>query len=182
VIDHNDSDEPDDDERGERALSKTAKKNELKNLRVLAQEIVELSAPHLAKLTLPDDVLAAVREARRLDAHAARRRQINRVGQLLDGIDVAALRAEMAAAHRGTPKPQAEATPPAVSAHDGLARELLDGGDDAVFSLTERFGREALQPLRQAVRAARKKLAAGASRETAIGLITAVLEKMRSPK
>jgi ribosome-associated protein len=160
--------------------SKTQRKNDAHGLRKLGEELVDLPAGKLAKLELPDDLRAAVEEARRLGSRPARNRQLQIVGRLMEDVDAAALRAAIRAVdHMPKAAGARRAGPPAHRVGE-LAQSLLDGGDAAVFALAERYTREQLQTLRQAVRQAQKKLQGGADRAVAGKLVTDCLLRLRS--
>ena len=55
--------------------SKSQRKCDMDALQDMGQELTELSKDTLKKLTLPDDLRAAVLECKRLTAHGAIRRQ-----------------------------------------------------------------------------------------------------------
>ena len=71
--------------------SKSQVKRELKALQELGRQLVELAPANLERVTLPEDARQAVIEARQLKREA-RRRQLQRIGKLLRGVDEASLR------------------------------------------------------------------------------------------
>lgn len=75
--------------------SRTRKKNEDKALQALGERLTGLPIEQLEKMDLPEDVLTAVRDARKIRSHGARRRQIRRVGALLRNIDLEGVRAAL---------------------------------------------------------------------------------------
>lgn len=160
--------------------SKTQRKNDAHDLRKLGEELVDLPAGKLAKLELPDELRAAIEEARRLGSRPARNRQLQIVGRLMQDVDTSALRAAIRAVDH---LPKAAGTSDVASAPSGfeeLAASLLDGGDAAVFALGDRYSREQLQTLRQAVRQAQKKLQGGEGRAVAGKLVADCLVRLRS--
>jgi ribosome-associated protein len=106
-------------------------------------------------MTLPDELAQAVREARRISSHGARRRQLQYIGRLMRELDPEPIRAQLAAVAGGSAAERAR--------HQRLehwrARLLEDDG-----ALTE-FAREHrgadLQQLRSLLRNARKEQAEG---------------------
>lgn len=60
-------------------------------LQGLGEALLELPADRLARLDLPDRLADALREARRLTKHEARRRQMQYIGRLMRDIDPAPL-------------------------------------------------------------------------------------------
>jgi ribosome-associated protein len=160
--------------------SKTQRKNDAHDLRKLGEELVDLPAGKLSKLDLPDELRAAIEEARRLGSRPARNRQLQIVGRLMQDVDATALRAAIRAVDHLPRAAGAGAAAPASSGFEELAERLLDGGDAAVFALGDRYSREQLQTLRQAVRQAQKKLQGGADRAVASKLVADCLVRLRS--
>jgi ribosome-associated protein len=76
-------DEPDE------LTSKTRKKKNMLALQELGVKLVELNEQQLASMQLPESLLDAVLEARRLTKHEARRRQMQYIGRLMRDIDAA---------------------------------------------------------------------------------------------
>ena len=78
--------------------SKTQRKRAMEELQALGEELVELATDRLNKIALPDDLLAAVRETRRMSRHDdARRRQLQYIGRLMRDVDPAPIRNALAA-------------------------------------------------------------------------------------
>ncbi|MDD5248873.1 MAG: ribosome biogenesis factor YjgA [Rhodocyclaceae bacterium] len=73
--------------------SKSQKKREMTALQDMGAELVELSRERLAKIDLPEDLRAAVRDAQRFTQHGARRRQMQYIGRLMRDLDPAPIRA-----------------------------------------------------------------------------------------
>ena len=98
-------------------LSKTKKKEQMHALQKLGVELVELPRDRLASMRLPEELLAAVREAQRITAHEGRRRQMQFIGRLMREIDPAPIE-ERLAAWRGQSK--AEIAPGGMTRLVGL--------------------------------------------------------------
>ncbi|MEK7361961.1 MAG: ribosome biogenesis factor YjgA [Pseudomonadota bacterium] len=79
-------DEPDE------LTSKTRKKKDMLALQDLGVQLVELNEQQLATMQLPESLLDAVLEARRLSKHEAKRRQMQYIGRLMRDIDAAPIR------------------------------------------------------------------------------------------
>lgn len=71
----------------EQRPSKSALKRAMTELQDLGEELVGLSADQLKKIDLPDDLREAVRAARRITQHEARRRQMQYIGKLMRSTD-----------------------------------------------------------------------------------------------
>ncbi len=142
----------------EDAPSKTQRKNELERLKKLGAELVDLSEGKLAMLELPDYLRRAIDETRRISSRSARKRMLLTVGRCMEDVDGDQIRAQLVAIdHPDTRAKIAAAAKPSPEPVDPLAEALLDGGDSAVFALTDKYARDELQALRTAVRLARKR-------------------------
>jgi len=67
--------------------SKSRKKREVEALQDLGVQLVALSTDRLKKINLPDNLREAVRDAQRITAHGAKRRQFQLIGKLMREID-----------------------------------------------------------------------------------------------
>ena len=77
--------------------SKSQRKRDMDALQDMGQELTELSKDTLKKLTLPDDLRAAVLECKRLTAHGAIRRQRQYIGRIMRSLDPEPIQAQLAA-------------------------------------------------------------------------------------
>jgi ribosome-associated protein len=135
--------------------SKTQRKQAMHDLQALGARLVGLNDEQLAAMALEEQLREAIREARRIRSHEARRRQLQYIGKLMREVDAEPIRAWFAALDGESGA--------ATAAHHRIERwreRLL--GDDAAFT---EFARECpgvdLQPLRTRVREARKERLAG---------------------
>jgi len=131
--------------------SKTKKKQEMHELQELGAALVELSAAHLGRMTLPEELAQAVHEARRIRSHGAKRRQAQLIGRLMRGLDAEPIRAQLAAVEGGSAQERAR--------HQRMehwrARLMEDDGALTEFA-SEHAGAD-LQNLRALLRNARKE-------------------------
>lgn len=67
--------------------SKSARKREYLALQKLGEDLVTLRESELSSIPLDEDLLEAVREARRIKAHGALRRQKQYIGKLMRHVD-----------------------------------------------------------------------------------------------
>jgi ribosome-associated protein len=67
--------------------SKTQRKKQMHELQDLGAELVDLNEQQLAAIDLPERLLEAVMEARRITKFEARRRQMQYIGKLMRSID-----------------------------------------------------------------------------------------------
>ena len=72
--------------------SKTRKKKDMLALQDLGAQLVELNDEQLDSMQLPESLLEAVQEARRLTKHEARRRQMQYIGRLMRDTDATPIR------------------------------------------------------------------------------------------
>lgn len=77
-------------------LSKTKKKQQMQDLQDLGEELAELSSDWLKKIDIPENLRDALIEAQRMNAHGAKRRQLQYVGKLMRDIDAEPIRAALA--------------------------------------------------------------------------------------
>jgi ribosome-associated protein len=75
--------------------SKTQLKKQMSDLQNLGAELVELSEDRLASLALPESLLDAVLEARRVTKFEARRRQMQYIGKLMRHVDPEPIRTRL---------------------------------------------------------------------------------------
>lgn len=75
--------------------SKSSRKREMHALQGLGEQLVALSADQLAKVPIPDDLFAAVKDAKRFTKHEARRRQMQYIGRLMRHIDPEPIQAQL---------------------------------------------------------------------------------------
>lgn len=139
-------------ERGD-APSRTELKQEADALQRLGVALIALRADALERLGLPDALLLALREARRLSDHGARRRQLQFIGKLMRRLPADLLDAARAALDQQQRGSAAETA--ALHAAEDWRERLL--GDDAALSiwLREHPSSDA-QALRALIRQARK--------------------------
>ena len=77
--------------------SKTQRKKEMHELQDLGVELVALSDEQLASIELPERLMDAVHEARRMTKFEAKRRQMQYIGKLMRDIDPEPIRERLAA-------------------------------------------------------------------------------------
>ena len=138
-------------------VSKTKKKRQVEELQKLGAALVALAPVQLEAMTLPDPLRAAVREARRIDSHGAKRRQLQYIGKLMRRIDPEPVRSALA---------QIAGQSAAARARQRRLeqwRERLIGDDAALTEFMRDFAGEHpgadLQALRALIRNARREIA-----------------------
>jgi ribosome-associated protein len=143
---------PEDATGPEQGPSKSQRKREAQALFHLGRELAEMPEAHLLELPLDPDLLEAVRTARGIRSHGARKRQLGFVAGLLRRRDVSALREALEGQQR--------------SARELTARQhrseawrdcLLERGDSALGALLDERTDVDVQALRQLLRNARRE-------------------------
>jgi ribosome-associated protein len=131
--------------------SKTKKKQEMHELQKLGAALVELSAAHLEQMALPEELAQAVREARRIGSHEAKRRQMQFIGRLMRSIDPEPIRAQLASVEGSSAQARAS--------HQRLEhlRARLMQDDVALTEFAATHPGADLQNLRALLRNARKE-------------------------
>jgi len=133
--------------------SKTRRKAESHELQALGESLLALADEQLASLRLDEPLVDAIRAARKMRSHEARRRQMQLIGKLMRSADVEPARAAVAERELGRARDS-------LALHDAerWRAELI--ADDAAAT---RFAREHagadVQQLRALVRNARKDAA-----------------------
>ena len=134
--------------------SKTRRKEESHELQSLGEALLEFSDAQLTTLELGEPLVDAIRAARRIRSHEARRRQMQLIGKLMRSADVELARTAVAERQLGRARDSL-----ALHSAERWRAELI--ADDAA---TTRFASEHagadLQQLRALVRNARKDAAA----------------------
>jgi ribosome-associated protein len=75
--------------------SKTQLKKQMHDLQALGAELLELNEQQLASVELPERLLDAVRDARRMTKFEARRRQLQYIGKLMRDVDPEPIRSRL---------------------------------------------------------------------------------------
>ena len=134
-------------------VSRTKKKQAVEELQKLGAALVELPAVQLDAIDLPAPLLAAVREAQRINSRGALRRQMQYIGKLMRSVDADPVRAALAAI--------AGQSAAARSLQMRLEswRERLIGDDLALTAFAGEQPGADLQELRTLIRNARKEIA-----------------------
>lgn len=78
-----------DDNEPEEILSKTQRKKAMHTLQAIGEQLVELDPKKIAELDLPETLVNAIQEAKRITKHEAKRRQMQYIGKLMRNIDAA---------------------------------------------------------------------------------------------
>jgi len=139
--------------KGDVEISKTDLKRESTELQKLGEELLTLRADLMDKLDLPDKLLEALAEAKRISNFEGKRRQMQFVGKLMRQLDPEVLDAARAALIEQH-QPSVQETALLHAAEQW--RERLIASDDAVAQWINTFPGTDTQQLRALVRQARK--------------------------
>jgi ribosome-associated protein len=93
------NDDPPDADQPQERPSKSARKREAHAAQELGEELVRLRAVELDALKLPESLLDAIREARRISSRGGLARQRQFIGKLMRDIDPGPIRAALDARH-----------------------------------------------------------------------------------
>jgi ribosome-associated protein len=77
--------------------SKSQRKREMHELQALGAALIELNDEQLSSMHLPERLMEAVLDARRMSKHEARRRQLQYIGRIMRTVDAAPIREQLAA-------------------------------------------------------------------------------------
>lgn len=134
--------------------SKSSRKREMHALQDIGAQLVALSPDRLAKVSLPENLLDAVKDARRFSMEA-RRRQMQYIGKLMRHIDPAPIQAQLDA-FNGVSKAE-------VARHHRLERLRADfiADEKTIGAIVEAWPQADLQHLRTLRRNAIKEQAQG---------------------
>jgi ribosome-associated protein len=139
--------------RGSERPSKTRRKIASHELQSLGEALLELGDDHLATLGLDEPLLDALRAARRMRSHEARRRQLQLIGKLMRSADVELARAAVAERQLGRARDS-------LALHEAERwRAELIADDEATTRFARQHASADLQQLRALVRNARKDAA-----------------------
>ena len=139
------------DETTQETISKTKQKQAMHELQALGEALLDLPESQLDALELPDALARALREAKTIAAHGAKRRQIQYIGRLMRDVDSAPIR-ERLALLRGE---SAQASARHKRLEQWRARLMDD--DAALTEFAEQFPRADTQALRALIRNARRE-------------------------
>jgi len=136
-------------------VSKTRRKREMHELQALGVALARLSDSQLEIIEIPEKLLAAVLEAKRIKSHEAKRRQMQYIGRLMRELDPAPIRARLAELEGSSAQ--------ATARHRRLEswRSRLLGDDEALTAFAAEYPGADLQALRTLIRNARKEASLG---------------------
>ncbi len=139
-------------DNGAEPVSKTRKKQEMKDLQKIGDRLVGLSDKQLKGLRLPSRLLDAVHAAKGMHSHGARHRQIKYIGAVIREIDPEPIKSALAQMDQNKTEMDAEFH------HLENVRDGLISGDNHKFTeIVNQYPHTDRQRLRQLVRNAIKE-------------------------
>jgi len=140
------------------AASRSERKRESTRLQQLGAQLLPMRPDHLARLALPEQLIGALDEARRIHDFEGKRRQLQFIGKLMRQLDTAALeaiRAALDAVQRGS-------AGEAMALHEVEQwRARLIADDAALSQWVQRYPQSDSQQVRALLRQARRDAKAG---------------------
>jgi ribosome-associated protein len=146
-IDHHETSDP------YASPSKTKLKKDMHALQEIGERLVELDAKKLAEFDLPENLADAIRFARTIDKHGARRRQLQYIGKLMRQVDVSPIQEKLATWHQTSLQQTARLH------HLERWRERLLNDDAAFTEFAQKHPNADLQQLRVLIRNTHKEKA-----------------------
>jgi ribosome-associated protein len=132
--------------------SKSQRKRDLDELKLLGRELLSFSDDALRQLLLPETLLEALRTGQKIKAHGAQKRQLQYIGKLLREVDVSPIREAIEARDRQDATHTRE-----FHRLEQLRDHLLIGDESALDEVMALFPLADRQHLRKLVRQARKE-------------------------
>jgi ribosome-associated protein len=140
---------PKSDESPSDPFSKTQRKKDMQALQAIGKTLVNLSASQLATIPLPEDLRAAIHQARALKTHESIRRQLQYIGKKMRDVDPEPLQLALK-------KIQSTKQVKTAQFHqiEQWRDQLIATGDEALQKLLEMHPQANRQQLRQLIRKA----------------------------
>ena len=136
--------------------SRSQVKREMTALQNLGEELVALGPEAIRKAPLTADLKEAVLEAKRLTKHEAKRRKMQFIGKIMRTMDTGPVQDFLDTIKSGRSKADK-----AFQQIEQWRDQLLDGNDELMDELAERFPATDRQRLRQLTLSARRERAKG---------------------
>ncbi|SFE90726.1 ribosome biogenesis factor YjgA [Nitrosomonas sp. Nm166] len=145
---------PENDDKQDIAPSKTQRKKDMHALQEIGEQLVELDQKKLNEFDLPEILMDAIKQARTMQKHGARRRQMQYIGKLMRNIDVLPIQEKLNSWH------QASLHQTAKLHQLERWRERLLTDEHALTEFAQKYPTADLQHLRLLIRNAQKEKAA----------------------
>jgi len=133
-------------------VSKSQRKRDMDALKRLGEELLDFDAAALDRLELPEDLLDAIRTAKKIHAHGARKRQLQYIGKLMRAIDPEPVHAAIEARRHHQDSNAGE-----FHLLEELREALISEGDSALATVLEHFPTADRRHIRKLAQQARKE-------------------------
>ena len=133
-------------------ISKTQKKREAEAMQDLGEKLVKLSFDQINDIDMPEDLLKAVKEAKSIKSHIARRRQMQFIGTVMRKIDSEPIQEAIDGIEQGNYKKAQE-----FKEIEKLRDELMAGSKELMDEILIKYPSADRQQLSQLVRNAVKE-------------------------
>lgn len=148
--------------KGDTDVSRTDMKKQSDELQLLGEQLLTLRADLMARVNLPDKLIEAVADAKRITNFEGRRRQMQFIGKLMRKLDEPTVQAVQDALEEQR-KPSAKETQRLHQAEDWRDRMIAD--DQALTAWLALDSQSDAQHLRALIRQARKDAQAPGAKE-----------------
>ncbi|WMJ08288.1 ribosome biogenesis factor YjgA [Nitrosomonas sp. sh817] len=146
--------EPQHDDNEAIAPSKTQRKKDMHDLQAIGEQLVELDPKKLAEFDLPEILVDAIKLARPMQKHGARRRQLQYIGRLMREVDASPIQEKLDSWQQNSKQQTARL-------HQlERWRERLLSDEHALTEFAKQYPQADLQRLRLLIRNAQKEKAA----------------------
>jgi ribosome-associated protein len=130
--------------------SKTKRKNDMLELQKLGKTLIDLPASQLAKITLPELLLDAIKLAHTLKANEAKRRHLQYVGKIMREIDCEEIKTTLKKIKFGNDQKTAQ-----FHQAEEWRDKLIEGDDEMLQQFLLEHAQTDRQQLRQLIRKAK---------------------------
>jgi len=142
------------DDLPQEEISKTKIKQQMQELQDLGETLVELPIDKLRQIDMPERLLDAVLEARKITAHGGRRRQLQYIGKLMRTVDPAPIQEKIDQWNGNHAAETAR-----MHQLENWRKRLIES-DEALSEFLQQHASADVQHIRNLIRNARKEAAA----------------------
>lgn len=127
--------------------SRSQRKEEMEALQKVGESLLKLTEEQLAKFELPDNLLAALKQAKSLSSNEAKRRQLQYIGKIMRNIDAELIKQTLKRIQSVHEKNIKQ-----FHKMETWRTTLLEQGDDALNHFVSEYPHSDRQQLRQLIR------------------------------
>jgi ribosome-associated protein len=133
-------------------VSKSQVKRETAALQAMGMKLIEFNEKQLSSCDLPQELIRAVLEAKKIKSNLAQKRQAQYIGKLIRKADMEQIKTAIARAEHSGPQVAAE-----MKQLNNWRDRLLDEGKQALTDYLNEFNEVDVQHLRHLIRDAKKE-------------------------